>query len=209
MTDPVAAKLVDDKAHPGGMVTGTSDVVPLAKSVAMVREFVPKATRFGTIYNPGEANSQAAITELESVLNDEGLTLVQAPATRTSEVLDAARSLVGKVDVFYITLDNTAISAFASVVQVGQQNDIPVFAVDTSSVENGAIAALGFSYEDVGRETGKQVAAILRGEKPGDIPVTELQTLDIHLNPKAAEAMGVTVPQSILDRDPKIIETAQ
>lgn len=200
VTDPVAADLVADKQKPGGMVTGSSDAVPLAKGVAMMQSILPNVKTIGTVYNPGEANSEAAVKELEAACKDAGLTLLSAPATKTSEVLDAARSLVGKADAIYITLDNTAVSSLASIIRVGEQSKIPVFTVDTSSVAaEGSIAAIGFSYEDVGRNAGKQAAAVLKGEKAGDIPVAEISRLELYINPEAAKKMGVTIPQAVLD----------
>ncbi|SUO96490.1 ABC transporter substrate-binding protein [Suttonella ornithocola] len=207
VTDPVAADLVKDKAHPGGMVTGASDRIPLEKGVEMLKQILPNAKTIGTVYNPGEANSETAVKELDEVLKNQDMKLVKAPATKTAEVLDAARSLVGKVDTIYITLDNIAVGALASIIQVGEQSKIPVFTVDTSSVANGAIAALGFSYEDVGRESGKQVVAILKGQKPENLPVKEIEALELYLNPGAAQKMGVELPQAIVDNATHIVET--
>lgn len=207
VTDPVAADLVKDKVHPGGMVTGASDRVPLEKGIEMLKQILPNAKTIGTVYNPGEVNSETAVKELDEVLKNQDMKLVKAPATKTAEVLDAARSLVGKVDAIYITLDNTAVGALASIIQVGEQSKIPVFTVDTSSVADGAIAALGFSYEDVGRESGKQVVAILKGEKPENLPVKEIEALELYLNPGAAQKMGVELPQAIVDNAAHIVET--
>lgn len=208
VTDPIAADLVADKQKPGGTVTGASDFVPLTKGVEMVKSIVPGAKTLGTVYNPGEANSEATIKALESAVSEQGMQLVKAPATKTSEVLDATRFLVGKVDAIYITQDNTAISALDSIIQVGEQSKLPVFTVDTSSVTaSGSIAALGFSYEDVGHEAGKQVAAILKGEKAGNIPVAEMTNLELYLNPEAAKKMGLEVPKAVLDNAAHIVAT--
>ena len=89
------------------------------------------------------------------------------------------------------------VSALESVIKVGDDNDIPVFAGDTDSVERGAIATASFDYYEVGRQTGNMVARILDGENPGDIPVELAKTVDLAVNVAAAETMGVTVPDEI------------
>ena len=86
-------------------------------------------------------------------------------------MLPAAQSLVGKVDAIYVPTDNTIVSALEAMVKVGSENQLPVYAGDTDFGARGAIAAIGFNYYDVGRQTGKIVVRVLKGEKPGDIPV--------------------------------------
>lgn len=83
----------------------------------------------------------------------------------------AARSLEGKVDMIYTSTDNNVVSAYESLYQVAKESKIPLIASDTSSVERGAVAALGVNYYELGRETGKIVVRILNGEKAGAIPV--------------------------------------
>ncbi|MBV7434456.1 ABC transporter substrate-binding protein [Cardiobacteriaceae bacterium TAE3-ERU3] len=205
VTDPVEAKLVKDLDKPGKNITGVTDAIALDKQVEMIQQIVPDAKKIGTVYNPGEANSVATNEKIKAFFEGKDLELIEAPATKSSEVLAAARSLVGKADVIYITLDNTVVSALEGVVQVGEQNDIPVFAADTGSVERGVVAALGFDYYDVGRETGKQVVEILKGKNPGDIPVGQLEQLNLFINPGAAEKMGITIPQEVIDSAAEVI----
>src|SRR3546814_2787178 len=97
-----------------------------------------------------------------------GMTLVEAAASRTVDVGAAARSLVGKVDVIYTNTDNNVVSAYESLVKVGNDMKIPLVAADTDSVKRGAIAAWGMNYYNLGVQTGKMVVKILKGAKPGD-----------------------------------------
>jgi putative ABC transport system substrate-binding protein len=91
-------------------------------------------------------------------------------------------------------------------VKVGVDNQIPVFAGDTNSVGRGAIAAIGFDYYDVGRQTGKIVVRILKGEKPGDIAVQSVDTVQLFVNPGAAKAMGVTIPDAVMQRATQVVQ---
>lgn len=206
VTDPLGAKLVKDLQHPGGNVTGMSDLSPIGQHLDLVKELVPKAQKLGVIYNPGEANSITLLELLRKEAPARGLTLVEAAAPKSADVLAAAQSLVGKADAIYVPTDNTVVTAFEAIVKVGRQNKLPVIAGDTDSVPRGAVAALGFNYGDVGRQTGRIVARVLKGEAPGDIPVEGVQITELVVNPAAAQAMGVELPEALLARAKTIVK---
>ena len=200
VTDPVGAKLVKDAAHPGGNVTGMSDLSPIGKHLDLIKEITPAVKRLGVIYNPGEANSVTLLELLKQEAPARGLSIDAAPAPKSADVLPAAQSLVGQVDAIYVPTDNTVVTALEAVVKVGEENRLPVYAGDTDSVPRGAIAAIGFNYFDVGRQTGNIVLRVLKGEKPGDIPVEGVQITELYVNPAAAAAMGVTIPAAVSAR---------
>lgn len=205
VTDPLGAKLVSDMMHPGGDVTGVSDMTPIAAHMALVKRVVPSAKRLGVISNPGEANAVTLVGLIEVEAPKVGMTVVNAAATKSGDVLAAARSLVGKVDVIYIPTDNTIISAFEAVVKVGNEAGIPVLAGDTDSVKRGAVAAAGFNYYDVGRQTGHMVVKILEGAKPGDLAVEGVAKTDLYVNLKAAKAQGVTLSDALISEATEVI----
>jgi putative ABC transport system substrate-binding protein len=198
VTDPLGAKLVPSLEKPGGNVTGMSDLSPIAKHLELIREITPNAKKVGVPFNPGEANAVTLVELLKEKAGPMGMEIVEAPAPKSSDVQAAAQSLVGKVDVIYVPTDNTIVSALEAVIGVGIDNKLPVFAGDTDSVKRGAIAAVGFDYYDVGRQTGKIVARILNGEKPGDIAVQGVEITQLFVNPGAAEKMGITIPESLV-----------
>lgn len=205
VTDPVGAQLVKSLDKPGANVTGVSDMAPVAEHVALIREIVPSVKRLGVLYNAGEPNSVSLVKALKDEAQKAGLTVVEATATKSADAQPAARSLVGKVDAVYVPLDNTVVSALESVVAVGQQAKLPVFSADTDSVARGTVASIGFDYRQVGRQTGEAVVRILKGEKPGDVPVTFAKGTDLFVNPKSAAAMGVTIPEAVIQRATKVV----
>ncbi|VXD19237.1 ABC superfamily ATP binding cassette transporter, binding protein [Planktothrix serta PCC 8927] len=206
VTDPIGAKLVNNLEKPGGLVTGVTDLSPLDKQLDLIQEITPTVKRLGVIYNAGEANSVSLIELLKTEATKRGLTVIEATANRSSDVATSARSLVGKVEAIYIPTDNTIVSALESVIQVGIDNKIPVYAGDTDSVKRGAMAGLSFNYYQVGRQTGKLVLRVLNGESPGNIPVESVEKLELFINPKSATAMGVKIPDSVLKKADKRIE---
>jgi len=198
VTDPVAARLVKSWSASGTNVTGVSDLSPLARHMELIKKVVPGAKRLGVVYSPGEANSVAIIDALKKAAPAAGLTLVEAAAARTTDVPTAAQSLVGKADVIYAPTDNNVMSAFEGIVKVAQQAKLPVIAADTGAVPRGAVAALGLNYHDLGRQTGKVVVRILKGEKPGAIASQVSESFELHVNPAAAEKQGVKLPDDLV-----------
>ncbi|KXO09752.1 ABC transporter substrate-binding protein [Marinobacter excellens] len=207
VTDPVAAKLVQSLEAPGANITGVSDMLPIEKHLDMLQRIMPDAKRIGTVYNPGEANAAALIDLLEERLAARDMQLVKGAATKTSEVLGAARSLVGKVDAIYLTTDNTVISAAEAVISVGERSKIPVFAADTATVERGAVAALGFNYYNHGRQTGAMVVRILEGAGTADMPVETMEELDLYVNPGAGERMGITLSEDLIQDAKEVVKS--
>jgi len=206
VTDPLAAKLVASLNKPGKNVTGLSDMANVKEHLALIKEFIPNLKVVGIPYNPGEANSVSMLKSIKETAATMGIKIVESAAPKSSDVMIAAKQLVGKVDAIYCPIDNTIISAAESVVRVGIDAQVPVFAADTSTVSRGAIAAVGYNYFDLGRQTGDIVVRILKGEKPGSIDVKMAKGTDLYVNPKMAERMGIKVPDSVLKRATKIIK---
>jgi len=206
VTDPVGAKLVSAWDKPTDKITGVSDLTPVDQHMALVKEVVPTAKKVGVIYNPGEANSVSLVELVHKHAPAQKLEVVEAASPKSADVQTAMRSLVGKVDVVYLPTDNTVISALEGVLKVAGQAKIPVIAADTDSVKRGAIAALGFNYYDVGRQTGNMVVEALAGKALSTMPVQGVDKTELYLNPKAAEAMGVSLPQALLERAKEVIQ---
>ncbi|RXT17024.1 ABC transporter permease [Rhizobium leguminosarum] len=206
VSDPLGAQLVKNMDKPGGNVTGLSDMSPVGEHLALIKEILPDVKSIGYLYNSGEANSVSLLAVLKTEAEKAGLKVVESAATKSAEVQGAARALVGRADAIYIPTDNTIISALEGAVAVAEESKLPLFTADTDSVSRGSIAALGFNYYDVGKQTGEIVVRVLKGENPGDIAVKTAAGSDLVVNKAAAVKMGVTLPQSVLSRATKVIE---
>jgi putative ABC transport system substrate-binding protein len=200
VTDPVAAGIVSDLQHPGGSVTGASDTNPEAttKLVDFIASNFPNVKTIGIVINEGETNAVVMAKKAEEELAKKNIKVIKAPVTNTSEVKQAAESLVGRADAIYITLDNMVVSGVDAIIQVAKKNKIPFFSADRDTVEKGAIATVGFKYYDHGYQTGQMAADILlNGKNPGDMPVLMQQKLDVILNVKAAPEYGIEVTDAM------------
>jgi putative ABC transport system substrate-binding protein len=211
VTDPVDAGLVP-KTSPSGTksgtnVTGVSDRWPVALQFAMYTKFVPKAKKWGTIYNAGDANSMVHIKEMREAAKKLGVELIEATISTSAETLQAVQSLAGKgVQAVNITSDNTAVSAFEAIVKTCNEKKIPLFAGDVDSVPRGAIAAYGLDYFLIGESAGKKAVQVLKGKKPGDIPWGPAEKFSLVISEKAAKTQGVTVPPDLLKKADKVIK---
>ncbi|KUP09305.1 ABC transporter substrate-binding protein [Bacillus coahuilensis m2-6] len=198
VTDPVGAELVAAFDQPGENITGTSDTHP--EAISSTVNFMLKdigAKNIGVIYNAGEQNSEVQVEEVKKIVEAGGGTLVEVSVSTSAEVKQAAESLVGRVDAIYIPTDNVVVSAFESVVSVANDQDIPLFAGELDSMKRGALAASGFSYEDLGYETGLMAVAILKGEQTAaDISVEYPKNFKLVINQEAAAEQGVEIDAS-------------
>ena len=206
VTDPVGAGLVQSLEKPGGNITGTTDMSPIDRQLELILEFLPTLRKLGVIYNSGEANSVTLVRVLKEEASKRGVIVEEATVSNSAGVFQAAKSLIGRADAIYIPTDNTVVSAFEAITQVGYQAKLPVFAADTDSVTRGAIAALAVDYYKMGRQTGEMVNRILQGAKPAEMPVETLREFQIHLNPGSAAKMGLDIPAALLKRADKIID---
>jgi putative tryptophan/tyrosine transport system substrate-binding protein len=200
VTDPVGAGLVQDPNAPSANITGVSDMQPVKPILELVKAFRPDAKAVGMVYNAGESNSVFLVKQAEKDAASMGLTIVKAPAGTSAEVQAAAQSLVGRADAIMVIGDNTAVSALESIIKVAEQNKMPLVAGDPDSVKRGAVAAYGFDYLDLGKQTGAMAAKVLSGTPISDIPVEFAKNLQLSVNEKAAAAQGVTLPQDLIDK---------
>lgn len=206
VTDPVGAGLVKSLEKPGGTITGTTDMSPIGKQLELILKFRPQLKTLGVIYNSGEANSVTLVKVLKAEAKKRGISVEEATVSNSAGVFQAAKSLIGRCEAVYIPTDNTVVSAFEAITQVGYQAGLPVFAADTDSVGRGAIAALAVDYYKMGRQTGEMVARVLKGANPGEMPVETLREFQMYLNPASAKKMGLEIPAALIKQADKIVE---
>lgn len=199
-TDPVGSGLVTNMEKPGGNVTGTSDRVSAEKIMELAKQITPDVKTVGALYNSSETNSVSVITNLKEYAQKNNLTVVEATVTNSSEVQQAVNSLVGKVDAIFSPIDNTIASAMPLVSQTANKAKIPVYVGADSMVKDGGLATYGINYTILGKETAAMAADILKGKKAGDIPVKTMTDMDIYLNKKTADSIGITFPDEILKK---------
>lgn len=198
VTDPVAAKLVKSWEPSGTNVTGISDHKAIEPQLQLIQTLVPNVKAVGYVYSAGEVNSAIVLEELKQAAKASNINIVPVAVQRSADIGTAARSLNGKVQAIYISEDNAVVSAYEALHKAALEAKIPVIAADKDTVERGALAAYAVNQYDIGVETGKVVAQILRGEKAGKIPTHAVSKMELSINQKTAKELNIALPESLL-----------
>lgn len=208
VTDPLGAGLVTTLEHGEKNVTGMSDELPSVQHIKLFKEIAGIKT-LGYIYTSNEDNSLSSLELIKKGCAQAGLELVTQSISTSSEVKQAAESIVDRVDGIYLTTDNTVFSALPSLVTVFNKAKKPVFSGDvTGAKEGGCFMASGFNYYKAGRATGEIVVQILKGANPSEIPVrfmTKPEDSDLLFDLDAAANCGIKIPSEYLSKATYII----
>jgi len=202
VTDPVDADLVPDWDTPGENITGVSDMNPVDEQLQLILDVVDDVEVVGIPYSSAESNSVVQVEAAKDAAEDLGIEIQEVAVTNTSEVAQGVESF-SNVDAIYVPTDNTVVSGLETVISYGIDNQIPVFAAESDSVERGTVGTYGLNYYEHGRQTGEMVVAIVTGETALEDTPTSLAdpaALEYTFNLEAAEKMGVDIPQDLVDQ---------
>ena len=195
VTDPVSAKLVESREHPGGNVTGTSDQSSdaISTQINLIKKVLPKAKTIGILYTQSEPNSVVQKDEAKRLLEEKGFTVVEKTILDSNNVKAAAESLMTEVDMVFVPTDNIISSTMETVKQVSIKHKVPVFGGSTEMVAVGGLYNYGTNYEELGRQTARMLVRVLKGEKPENIAVELPEKLELHTNQEMADALGIDI----------------
>lgn len=193
VTDAVEAELVDSMDKPGSNATGVVDLHPDAiKETVKFMDENFEGANVGLIYSAGEQNSVTQIEAVQDAMEGTSLSAEEKTVSNSSEVQQAADSLAGGVDLFYIITDNTVVSALDAVVGVSEEQQIPLVVGEPDSLEGGGFATYGIDYYTIGHRTGEMAVEILEEEKdPATMEVEYPEDMQLIINEEAADAQGV------------------
>jgi putative ABC transport system substrate-binding protein len=207
-SDPVGAGLAKSFARPGGNVTGVADLELelVAKRMEIYRDLVPGLKRVLFVYDATNPDTVSKVQVFREAAQRLGLTLVERPV-RTEDEARSTISTVKKSEVDGILSPRSlALNIPGLILEIAPKRAIPsVFDYDFY-VERGGLASYSANLHAVGRQASRQVDRILKGARPGDIPIEQPTKFELVINLKAAKALGITIPQSILLRADRLIE---
>ena len=198
VTDPVEAGVVKDWNQSGTNVTGTSDLTPVAKQMELITELVPEAKTVGVIYTTSEVNSEVQVKMAEEAASNLGLQVIRVGVTTVNDIPQAVASVIDKVDAMYAPTDNLIASSMPVLWNACLDKKVPIVAGVDTMVIDGGIATEGIDYYQLGYETGLMAAQVLEGKDPSTMPINTLQNTTLIVNQKNAEAIGLSIPDSIL-----------
>ncbi len=201
VASPVAAGAAKSDEDHVANVTGVPTMGAYEELIATVRECLPKVRRIGTLFVPAEVNSVYNKDRLTEVARSQGIEVAAVAANTSSEIADAALSLCNQpLDAVVQVAGNMTTAAFASITQAARRTHLPLFGSLSSNSQDGAAVVVARDYFDGGREAGLMAARIMRGESPARMPLQPLRTTKILVNVEAARALGMTIPDSVVQR---------
>jgi ABC-type uncharacterized transport system substrate-binding protein len=206
--DPVGSGLVASLARPGGNVTGLSgqqaDVA--AKRLELLREVVPSLRRLAIVANVGNPYAILELSEIQAAARALGLEAATFEIRRAEDVAPAFRALGGRADALYVINDPLINTNRVRIIISALGARLPTMHGSREHVEAGGLMSFGPNYPDLFRRTADYVNKILRGAKPGDIPVEQPTKFDLVVNALTAAALGITLPPTLLARADEVIE---
>lgn len=202
VTDPAASGLVESNDTPGGNVTGSSDLTPVADQIELLTKLLPKAKNVGILYCTAEANSKLQADMAMAALKEKGLNGVEYTVSSSNEIQTVVESMVGKVDAIYVPTDNVIAAGMTTVAMIATtEHKIPIIGAEAAHVENGALATYGIDYFEVGKLAGEQAVEILNGKSPADIPIAYLpkDRCKLTINEEVASELGIDTSNISMD----------
>ncbi|WP_408632539.1 ABC transporter substrate-binding protein [Mobilitalea sibirica] len=200
VTDPVMAELAKEDKTPNGNITGTSDKLPVEKQLEMIRKVLPEAKTIGIMYSTSEVNSVSAIEEYKAVAPNYGFEIIESGISTAADIPLAADNLLEKVDCLNNLTDNTVVSSLPVILDKAQEKNIPVFGSEVEQVKLGCLATVGLDYFDLGVQTGKMAAQVLRGEKKAsEINFEVIEEASFYGNNAVADQLGITLPEELVN----------
>jgi putative tryptophan/tyrosine transport system substrate-binding protein len=206
--DPVGSGVVATLARPGGNATGLSlqqtDVA--SKRVELLRDAVPGLRRMAILVNVGNANAVLELGEVQAAAGTLGLAAATSEIRRAEDIVSAFEALRGRADAIYVVAEPLVFSNRARVHTLAMAARLPAIYNSREYVEMGGLMSYGPNFPDMFRRAADLVDKILRGARPGDLPVEQVTKFDLVINLTTAKALGLAIPESFLVRADEVIE---
>lgn len=194
VTNPEALGVQAELKRTDRWVTGVTDRPRADKQLEVYAKLMGGKKRIGIVYNCGEINAVTMMEDFKKAAESKGFKVLPKSISKTTEIKSAALNLAGKVDAFYVSLDNTVVSALEVLIQVADQYKIPVLGSDVDHMKRGAAVAVGFDYREVGKKTGQYVARLLKGASPASLPISSPESVKTAYNTAKLKMLDLAAP---------------
>jgi putative ABC transport system substrate-binding protein len=207
--DPVESELVAGLAQPGGNVTGVISLMSqlAGKRLELLKQLIPRASRIAILRDPDNHSSALNLRDAESAAKSVGV-VVQGVSVRGPKDLDAAFLAMkrARTDAVILAENTRFIADRRRIADLALMHRLPMMVAAKEYAEAGGLISYGTDYPDLFRRAATYVDKILKGAKPGDLPVEQPTTFELVINLKTAKGLGLTIPPSLLQRADQVIE---
>lgn len=196
VTDPAASGLVDTNEVPGGNVTGSSDLTPVAEQIELLTQILPDAKTVGILYCSAESNSEIQAQLAHEACEANGLTAVDYTVATSNDIQTVVESMVGNVDAIYAPTDNVIAAGMPTVAMIANEKGLPTIVGEQGMCEAGGLATYSIDYKELGKVAGEMAVKILKGEaEPADMPIEYYPSdkLELIVNEDTAVELGIDV----------------
>jgi putative ABC transport system substrate-binding protein len=199
IADPIAAGVIDDLTSPGGNMTGVKLAANQGRRLQFLLEIAPDIKRILIPYNPKDAASSSAVTQVKEVAPAYGVEIIENMAHNDQEVFELLSHLPESLDAIFLVPGTTVNIHLQKVLAIARARRLPVSGPSLIQVEEGALTAYGFNHYAAGMQAARIADQVLRGTDPGDLPVETAESF-LSINLKAAEEINMEIPYSILQQ---------
>jgi putative ABC transport system substrate-binding protein len=207
--DPVGTGLVGSLARPGGNITGLSSIAPdlEGKRLELLRELLPKLAHVAVFWNPANAFHKGSMKQAHAAADKLGIKLQSLPVRKTEDLDGAFAAIVkARPEALLLLADRIFLHDRVPMMDFATKNRLPSVSAYRELAEAGGLMSFGPSYEDMHRRAASYVDKIIKGARPGELPVEQPTKFDLRVNLKAAKLMGINIPETFLLRADQVIE---
>jgi putative ABC transport system substrate-binding protein len=206
--DPVGGGLVASLARPGGNVTGLSSQAPdlAGKRLELLREVVPRLRRLAILVDVGYPAAVIEMREVQAAARTLGIEVAPLEIRRAEDIAPAFEALKAHADALYVVVDTLVVANRPRIITLAHDARLPTIFQQSDFVQAGGLISYGPNIPDLFRRAAELVDRILRGAKPGDIPIEQPIKFELVVNLRTAKALGLTIPELFLQRADEVIE---
>lgn len=210
VTDPISLGLLGTSNIPSVEITGISSVVFVEEQLIMIRELLPEAMNIGVVFDVNDVNSVATIVQYEEKVANYNFELLPLGLEDVSDVIEAMDNMKANVDCMIVLSDTLVTDVLPQIIELSNENLIPVFGSEWEHVSLGCVAAEAIDYQIMGEQVGIMAASILKG----DVLASELNPIimdesQFYFNKPSADYLGITLSGTLLDRETETFDTLE
>ena len=209
VNDPVGARFAASLARPGGTITGLATMTPeiIGKQLELLRQVVPRLARVAVLENPTQPGREEMLREMERAAASLRVQLQYLDVVSRTDIETSLRTArKQRADAVLVLSSPVLFSQRKQIANLAIQNRLPTISPWPEFVDDGGLITYSANFKDLFRRAATFVDKILKGAKPGDLPVEQPTTFELLINLKTAKALGLTIPPSVLGRADQVIE---
>lgn len=204
MTDPVDAGVVDNLRNPGGNITGVKVGGHVQKQVEWLLKIVPGVKGIFVPYNPNDKSGTQGLIQLQEIVAKLGVEILVRETPTSKDIKKATTAIPEEAGAILMLPDNLILTYTHDFAKAGIKHSLPTVSLSIDQAEAGALIGYGFDNYSIGKQSARLAGQILKGTKPGDLPV-ETADFFLTINLKTAKAIGLDIPNNILHQADNII----